>query len=192
MLLWAVLGQAASAATVTFDDSCRAPGEVTEVRGTGFAAGSPFATTLDGAPLGGGIVDELGSVTARFPAPAVEGSYAVRVTDLLGGRAAATLTVRRASVRFTPSPASAVRVRFVVSGLGADGDSIWAHWVAPSGAVVNARLGTAVGPCGELTTRRRRLLPAGAAPGRWRLQIDTRMSYARDATPRVVQNVRVS
>jgi hypothetical protein len=191
--LWAVLGSPALAANVRLNDACRAPGEVTEVRGTGFTAGSPFTTALDGVPLGLGTVDELGAASARFPAPAREGSYTVHVTDLLGGAASTPLTVRRASLSLVPRPrtASGARVRFVIDGLGADGDSVWAHWVAPGGHVTNRRLGVAAGACGSLRTARRRLLPAGARSGRWRLQIDTRMSYSRSATPRVVQNIRV-
>lgn len=194
-MLWAVLGSPAWAASVRFDDACRAPGEVTEVRGTGFTVGAPFAATLNALPLGGGTVDELGAASARFPAPDAEGSYTVRIADLAGGQATATLTVRRATLRFSPRPRTAegARVRFVIDGLGADGDRIWAHWVPPGGGkAISARLGTATGACGSLTTRRRRLLPADARPGRWRLQLDTRRTYDREATPRLVQNIRVS
>jgi hypothetical protein len=139
-------------------------------------------------------VDELGAASARFPAPAREGAYVVRVTDLAGASAAATLTVRRATLRFRPTPRTAegARVRFVIGGLGADGDLLWAHWVGPGGRVVSRRLGTASGACGALTTARRRLLPVRARRGRWRLQVDTRMRYDRAATPRVVQHIRVS
>src|SRR5688500_2882394 len=135
VVLWAVLCAPAAATQVRFEDSCRAPGEAVQVIGTGFTAGSPFATTVNLLPLGGGFVDELGSVAAAFPAPSIEGSYVVRIADLFGRRAEAKLTVERATVEITPIPrrADTARVRFVVRGLGQDGSSIYLHWAAPGG-----------------------------------------------------------
>jgi hypothetical protein len=193
-VLWAVLSPPAVAAQVRLDDACRAPGEATRVLGTGFAAGSSFSTMLDDRPLGAGAVDALGSLSAAFPAPIEEGRYVVRVSDLQGSRGRATLRVARATLRLTPTPrdADSARVRFVVHGMGANGSSIWLHRVDPAGRPAGrGRLGTATGACGELTSGRRRLLPRHPRAGRWRLQVDTRMSYDPRATPRVVQNVRV-
>lgn len=194
MALWAALAAPAAAAQVRLEQPCRAPGQSVQVTASGLAPMTPFAVNLGTVPIGSGWTDETGEMDAEFPAPKTEGVHAVRVLDLLGNRGRAELTVRRPSIRLWPRPRRDPRrkVRFVVDGLGGGEPSVWLHRIDPRGRHVDdIRLGRASGPCGGLRSRRVALLPADPRPGRWRLQIDTRMSYDPAARPRVVQWIRL-
>jgi hypothetical protein len=76
--------------------------------------------------------------------------------------------------------------------MGEGRPAVYLHTVDPRGRLRRtARLGRATGACGDLTSRRRTLLPFRPVRGTWRLQLDPWRTYRRTTRPRVVQPVRV-
>jgi hypothetical protein len=193
--LWVALASPAAAAQVEVDRTCHAPGAPVRLTGGGFFADAPYSVWRDEQYLGGGTVDDAGTISASFPAPDDEGRYTVRVFDVLGNRGRTALNVRRPSLELVPAPRDARRVpvRIRVWGLGGGEPPVYLHWVEPGGRVRGpALLGQAAAPCGALETEPRRLLPfRRVARGRWRLQIDTQQRYDPETVPRVVQSLRV-
>jgi hypothetical protein len=62
-------------------------------------------------------------------------------------------------------------VRFRLYGIGAGRPPISLTWIDPRGRLRRTvAIGRASGPCGRLTTRRRRLLPFAPMRGTWRLR----------------------
>ena len=183
----------ASGAELRVDRDCFAdPGDRADtvvLSGRGFTPGAAYRVTLDGRPLVGGTgrVDATGAVGGAFAAPEV-GANGARRSFRLGvqegvHRPTTTFTVSRLLARFAPTagnPAT-LRVVFRADGFGLRGDtrpSVYVHYLTPRGRLARTvRLGTATGPCGSLRTARRRLFAFRPAPGRWRLQFDTRSRY---------------
>jgi hypothetical protein len=193
VVLWAWAVAGAEAAEVRTDAGCYRPGDDVRLTASGFAPGSVFAALLDGRRLGGGLVEQGGAIQAAFPAPALrrgrrEERHAVGILDAAGGAATATFAVSVPSARVSPRPRDprAATVRFLAYGMGA-GRAVTLTWLDPSGrARRTATLGRAEGPCGRITTRRRRLLPFAPRPGTWQLRVRS------SGGPQVVLRVRVS
>ena len=198
--VWALCATGASAAEVRTEDACHRVGTEVRLGGTGFSPGAAYAITMGGETLETGVVDEAGRVAASIAAPSLRGDairdrVRVRVADATGVAAEAGVLVTRTTARVTPrrvgDPRRA-RVRFAVFGMGERRPSVYLHTVDPRGRVRSSvRLGRARGACGDLTSRRRTLLPFAPIRGTWRLQLDTRRTYRRTTRPRVVQPVRI-
>jgi hypothetical protein len=77
---------------------------------------------------------------------------------------------------------SQLRVRFTVSGFGAN-RPVYLHYISPSRHLRRTvRLGTARGRCGFLRTGYRKLFPFATRPGTWRLRFSIRRTYRARAT----------
>ena len=173
---WASTGAVAGAAEVRADGACYREGAPVALDASGFAPDAVFTALLDGVALGGGQVEQSGSVEATFPAPALpagvrERRHDVGVLDARGNAAATPFLVSRPAAAISPVPRDArtARVRFRVYGMGTG--PVTLRWIDPAGRVVwRAALGPAAAPCGRLISARRRLFPFTPRPGLWRLR----------------------
>ena len=119
--------------------------------------------------------------SGRLDAGVAERSFDLALTD--GTNQAATrFRVSRFVAEFAPARGnpSTLKVRFSVFGFGRPGLPIYVHYLKPGGVVARTvRLGRTRGSCGSIPrTRLRRLFPFHPVAGRWRLQFDTRKSFA--------------
>ena len=179
----------ASAAYVTVDRPCHLEGATVAVRGYGFTPGATFQVLLDDEPLSGGAGTVApdgtagGSLPATIGADRLETSHRVTIEEG-AARVNARFRVTRVAAGTVPRRGDprTMRVRFRASGFGlgaATRPDLYLHYVSPRGRLRRTvRLGRAQGPCGTLRTASRRLFAFAPEPGRWRLQIDARRTYA--------------
>lgn len=103
----------------------------------------------------------------------------------LAGAQPASAACKPLGADFAPSQGSPakLRVRFTVSGFGAD-RTVYLHYIAPNRHLRRTvRLGVARGRCGFLRTGYRKLFPFTTRPGTWRLRFSIRRTYQARATP---------
>lgn len=188
---------AAQAAAIEVDRRCYESGDPVQVRAVDFPPSTPLTVTLDGTVLrhrDGSLpsTNGVGLFENRFAAPAVGGRAHQRSVQLeaAGGDASAATSFSvsaPAGGDFTPSRGDprTLAVRFSLWGFALeDGRNrrVHLHWLAPGGEVRDdAVLGRTSGPCGTLTTARRRIFPFVAERGRWTLVLDTHARYREDA-----------
>lgn len=195
-------GIASAAPAIRVDRPCYADPSLREDRvhltGSGFIPQATYQVTLDGRELPGGTgqVGATGQIDGSFAAPDLsrlgkdlgEHIYALgvhQVDDPEVG-AATEFGVSRLSVAFRPARGnpSSLRVTYRMQGFSLGGrvtPSVYVHWIAPDGRLRRtARVGTALGPCGQIrASTRRRLFPFQPERGRWRLQFDTSRHFRK-------------
>jgi hypothetical protein len=197
---------AAHAATLQVDHGCylaRQPGlpggQLITFAGAGFAPNGTVTAQLDGAPFATGTASAAGTVHGTVPAPALPArTFERRSTIAVGdgsSEASATFPVSRLAADLQPptGPPATLRVRFHVYGFGpvltAQGRStsarVYEHVLAPNGRLrATYDAGRTTGPCGRVTTSRRRILPfAAPEDGRWRFVFTTRRRYRATDAP---------
>ena len=190
---------AAGAATLDAGRSCYFNGFEARLSGTGFAPDSPISFTVNGRALRETVTsDAAGDVLVRYlpPRTDTERKLVIRATDSEGTSARTTIYVsRRRRVTADPDTSSNVRTWEAVLrlfGFG-NGGRAFIHYVNPSGDhKKTVRLGMLRGPCGRLTTEKRRVMPfRNPQFGVWRLQFDKRRRYDPGTDNRRVIPVRV-
>jgi hypothetical protein len=198
----------AEAAAIEVDRRCYEPGAPVAVRAVDFAPGAALTVTLDGTVLrhrDGSLptANGVGLFENRFSAPGMAGGQrqrriALEASDGTSGARTSFHVSAPAGGTFAPSRGDprTLAVRFSVWGFAlADGRNhrVHLHWLAPGGAVRDdVPLGRTSGPCGTLTTARRRIFPFAAERGRWTLVLDTHARYRRGAAgPSVRIPVRI-
>jgi hypothetical protein len=205
-LALAAFAAPAGAATLTFDRPCylakqpRLPnGQTINVRGEGFAPSQPVTFTLGSTSLGSLNADAAGGVSGRFQPPSLDGRTQFWATPTLtandgANQAAGPVELRSMAADFVPSngPPS-MRVRFYVYGFGPllatrglpTAQRVYEHVLDPDGTLrATFAVGRTSGPCGDLVTARRRILPfRTVADGRWRFVFTTRRRYSARSQP---------
>jgi len=197
----------AGAATLALDRGCylaKQPGlpngQTIGVRGEGFAPDTQVAFTLGDTAIGSLTSTPSGAVAGQFQAPALAGGAQFRATPALTAsdgtsQTAVPVELRRLAADFLPSSGNprTLRVRFYVYGFGpllearrlSTSQPVFEHVFDPRGrrrATIAA--GRTTGPCGDLRTTRRRILPfRTVANGRWRFVFTTSRRYSRRAAP---------
>jgi hypothetical protein len=207
LVLFAALAAGAPAATLTLDHGCylsKQPalpnGQTIAVRGAGFAPSAPVSFTLGSTPLGFIASDAAGNVAGQFQPPSLGGSTAFRDTRILTAtdgtnQGAVPVLLRRVAADFLPANGrpQTHRVNFYVYGFGpllaaqrlSTNQPVYEHVFDPAGKLrATFRVGRTSGPCGDLKTTRRRLLPfRNPANGRWSFVFDTKPRYSRRSIP---------
>lgn len=183
----------ATAARITTDRACyetpKSGSVPIAVTASGLDAGQSYTVTRGGRTVASGTTDGLGNATATITVPrlsAKQNSVTNTIAIVEGANTATTtFGVARLHASFSPTVGSpaALRVRFAVTGfaLQRPAPSVYVHEIDPTGRVARTiALGRATGPCGALTTsRRRRLFATPPRHGIWRLQFDTSRAYQR-------------
>ncbi|MDX6672319.1 MAG: hypothetical protein QOI91_2682 [Solirubrobacteraceae bacterium] len=198
---------AAGAATLTLDRGCylsKQPalpnGQTIAVRGAGFTPGAQVSFTLGSASLGAIPADAAGNVAGQFQPPSLGGAGSFRDTRILiatdgTNQGTAPVPLRRVAADFLPAAGrpSTHRVNFYVYGFGplltaqrrSTNQPVYEHVFDPAGKLrATFRVGRTSGPCGDLKTTRRRVLPfAHPANGRWSFIFTTKPRYSRRSIP---------
>ncbi len=196
----AAAAPAASAAALQTDTRCYQEQQEVVVRGSGFTPLSTINVARNGKVFASATADANGAFVGKFATPVTpdevrERLYQLSATDTLNS-AATSYRSTKIFANFRPdsgNPAT-LRVRFTINGFGLvrRRAPIYVHYVSPKGRERRSvRLGTASGVCGRIDrTRKRRLFPFDAEPGKWILQFDTRKKYERATSKRRTPWVR--
>jgi hypothetical protein len=147
--------------------------------------------------------DATGAITTRGPAPVTSFSHPGQKADVVSatdyapdgteyvGSARTELSFLGASANKTRRAhglrALTFKTKWTFSGFP-EGKSIYAHYIYGKRTVARQSFGKAKGPCGLLTARAR-LYPATPHHREYHLQIDSRKTYSRRASPRLVTKV---
>ncbi len=206
-LLAAAAPGAAGAATLTLDHSCylakqpRLPGGQTiAVRGEGFAPNAPVTFRIGSTPVLTVNADAGGTAAGQFSAPSLGAATVFRGTRTLTAsdgavQASTSLELRQLAADFLPSRGNprTLRVRFYVYGFGPlltaqrrrTDQRVYEHVFDPRGRRrATVLVGRTSGPCGDLRTTRRRILPfRRVQDGRWRFVFTTSRRYSRNSAP---------
>jgi hypothetical protein len=184
----------ARAAQIQSDRTCYLDGRPAVVTGSGFMPRAPYTVTLDGRPVpeATGAADGMGAIMGTFTlhlsslgADVAYHTYTLGVQQLATS-ASTQFTLTKFYADFSPERGDPdrLRVRFHVVGFGLDpaapNPPVYLHYIRPNGRLrKTVYLGPARGPCGAIRrTRRRRLFPFPTTRGTWKLQFDTRRSFA--------------
>lgn len=200
----------ASAATVTVDKSCYSPGYVggpSQKVGFTLAGFAPDSNVQLNGGIGNG---DLGFVTTgpsggflgEFPVPDLakgRATYGLTATPFDNSPGAATtFTVAAAGVSMVPTVARATsKVMFKARGF-VGGTSLYAHYAITKSDVSHplvktVKLGALKGPCGDLDTKKAKLLPLSTLKRKtvYEIQFDTSAKYVRQQGLQVTRTVFV-
>lgn len=188
----------ALAASLDAQKSCYPVGGEATLIGSGYAPESQIRFTVNGEPLRETVSsDEAGDIRVAYTPPRVktERRLVIRATDSEETSAQTTIYVTR-ELRVTADPDNSSNVRtwravFRLFGFGRG--RAYIHYINPKGRLKRTvRLGRLIGPCGRLTTSRRRVMPFDDPQfGFWKLQFDTRRRYSKNTVRKRVIPVRV-
>jgi hypothetical protein len=195
----------AQAAALTLDRGCylaRQPalpaGQAIVVRGEGFTPEAPVAFRLGGASLGSLNANAAGALAGRFTAPTLAAGQfkATRTLTASDGsnQASVPISLRRLAAHFVPTLGDprTLRVTFYVYGFGPvltqlgrpTGQPVYMHVFRPNGRrKASLAVGRTRGPCGDMKSTRRRILPYRIESGRWRFVFTTAPRYSSHSTP---------
>ena len=179
---------AAPAATLEVDKSCYAPGEKVAFSGGGFTPNGPVALSVGGQQLGIGKANGVGEFAVSLGAPMIQGKERVdtfTATDQTNLSLTATTAVRLTSLKVTVKPRNGdpTKAKRIVARGFTTGTTLYAH-VRRGSSKRNVRIGKLKGACKTLTAKRK-LFPASAAEGVYKVQFDTRRTYAASTRPAV-------
>ena len=204
--LAAAAAPAVAAPSVRMDQACRvAQGRTATFYaiGTGFAPGARVGLVLNGRALRGAWT---ASATGQFVIPVIvnapsagqaERRLTLAATPAGGGAVRARpFGVSRLLARYgalSSAVPSRARGRFVLHGFAGGGPAAYLHYVQPNGNVRRTvRLGRLRGPCGSLTTPRRKIFPFGnITKGRWTFVYDTQARYRPQSVPYVATPIPI-
>jgi hypothetical protein len=185
----AAVASAAEAATFSIAPvkACYLSGEPITATGTGFTPGGAAEIAFDGDSLGQFAVDAAGGVLVKGPLGSMPGvkTHALTATDPANPVLTATASFLGTmnTVTFKPkrsTPGSRVRIK----GYGfLDGPRVYMH-VRGRGYRSDGRIAKPKAPCGTFTTRTP-IVPAGASPGEYKIQFDSKGRYSKKTRPAV-------
>lgn len=182
---------AASAATVTTDRACYAPGDRIAVRLAGFVpGGDPLDVRVNDDVAAEVAIDAGGAAAATVTAVrgAPPQAVAVRVQDSLTVLAETVYRVNVPVVEMSPTRAKpGSPVTYTATGFDTTGP-VYVHVVRGGRALRTVRLGTPATPCAPVVATIAQVPLGGRiAKGRYRLQFDASRAYRSSARPRIVR-----
>jgi hypothetical protein len=191
----AAMAGTADAATIGIAPAkpCYLSGETITAQGAGFTAGGPVDVKIDGTSLGQIGADASGAIGAVIKLGTMRGakSHALTATDLTNPSVLATAsflgTTNTVSVK--PKQASAGKPRRLKGYGFFAGPNVYMH-VRGHGYKADRRIAKPEAPCGTFVVRKR-IVPAGSTPGRYRVQFDARRRYTKKTRPEVHGTLRV-
>jgi hypothetical protein len=177
-----VAAASAQAATLTVAGTkkCYRAGDALILSGSGFTPGGQASITLDGKELGTLPTDAAGNFSSPLEIFNLRG---IKERTLIATDAAnpanvgtATFLGSALSVRVRPLNGAAGRKLRISAAGFTTGKRLYAH-VVRRGYRRNVLVGKLKGPC-HTAKARRRVMPAGLAPGSYKVQFDTRRRYS--------------
>lgn len=188
----------AAAANLDAGKSCYFNSNLARLSGTGFAPNSSIVFTVNGKRIKQSVMsDSSGAVLVTYDPPRTdtERKLVIRATDSEDTSARTTIYVT-AKRRVTADPDSSTNVRTwraVMRLFGFGRGKGFIHYINPNDRLKKTvRLGRLLGPCGHVTTDKRRVMPFDDPQfGIWHLQFDVRRRYDPDTRRKRVIPVRV-
>jgi hypothetical protein len=190
----AALGGAseAHASTVAVNAPCYLMGGPISASGTGFTPGGAVNFAFDGQLSSSGTADPAGNITAPLTAPLLpsgthQHAFSLAAQDQTNPALAATTTVNVTDRIATVSPHRAKpsrKVKFGVYALNPN-QPVWLHYVFHKKERARVRLGTAHGPCGSLSARKRFFPMRHPSFGTWTFQFDNSKRYSKRTQPQI-------
>ena len=179
---------AAPAATLSVDKPCYGAGERVQFSGGGYTPSGSVALSVSGQQLGIGMANAVGEFAADLGAPEIDGKQRTDVftaTDQANLSLTASVPVLLTSlnVKVTPKNGDPSKLKRIAARGFMTGTTLYAH-VRRGKSRRNVRIGRLKGPCKTLSVKRR-LFPADAKPGVYKVQFDARRKFSADTTPQV-------
>lgn len=177
----------AQAATLVADPAlaCYPEGSPVFLPGAGFTPNAQVDFSRDGVPLVADppiVADAAGQVSANLTLPGLlKGQqtldYLATDTANPANTAALSLLVTATDVSLKPKRGKPQRLLTIgARGFFDGGKTVWAHIKRGRGAARNVKIGAIKGPCKKVKAKKR-LFPAGAASGTYRVQFDAFKRY---------------
>lgn len=190
----AVLGGSAEAqaSTVAVDATCYLTGAPVNATAAGFTPGGAVNFAFDGQLASSGTADSAGNLTAPLTAPLLpsgshQHAFSLAAQDQTNPALTAATTVNVTERLATVSPHRAKPSRKVKFGIYAldPNKPVWLHYIFHGKQRARVRMGTASGPCGSLTVRKRFFPMRHPAFGTWTFQFDNSKGYSKSTQPRI-------
>lgn len=205
LLVAVAAAEPAGAATLTLDRGCylakqpRLPsGQTITVRGDGFTPNAPVSFALGTASLGSLNANAAGALAGQFQPPGLGATQFKSQRPLTANdgvnQAQVPVELRRLAADFLPSNGNpqTLRARFYVYGFGplltvqglSTSQPVYEHVFDPTGRKRGTfQVGRTNGPCGDMRSTRRRVLPFPPRNGRWTFRFTTKRTYRRTSSP---------
>jgi|SRR5215210_4304909 len=187
----------ASAAKLAVDPAkpCYRSGEAVALVGSGYSPFGSVDVTRDGSSLGHLDSDETGAFNGDLTLALGhgQGTRTYTATDRSDPAltSSAVILITAVEVRLRPLGGPPGRILKVAASGFERGGMLWAHLTrVRSGRVTNRRIGRPRGACGTVHARRR-LLPAYAPDGRYRVQFDDHRAFLRRRRFKDVYSIEV-
>ena len=191
----------AHAATLAADPDLRCYPEATPVflPGEGFTPNAQVNFTRDGTPLVANppiVADAAGQVSATLTLPGLlKGqqtlNYVATDTANPANIASLSLLVTATDVALKPKRGKPERLLTIgARGFFGGGKTLWAHVKRGKGSARNVKIGPIKGPCKKVKAKRR-IFPAGAAAGSYRVQFDAFKRYRKKREFKSIFNVTI-
>lgn len=193
-----VLPATAHAATLTAGKSCYPNGDDARLVGRGYTPESNITFTVNSRTLKQQVQSAADGTLEVDYSPrktSTERKLVIRATDQDGHTGRETIFVT-ARFHVTAHPASSKNVekwKAVFGLFGFGHGKAYIHYVNPKGHFKKTvKLGRLHGPCGRLTTTKRRVMPfRDPQYGPWQLQFDTHRRYRKNIDRKQVLHVTV-
>jgi hypothetical protein len=182
----------AQASTVAVNATCYLIGSPISASGTGFTPNGAVNFAFDGQLSSSGTADPAGNITAPLTAPLLpsgthQHAFSLAAQDQTNPALSATTTVNVTDRIATVSPHRAKpsrKVKFGVYALNPN-QPVWLHYVFHKKERARVRLGTAHGPCGSLSARKRFFPMRHPSFGTWTFQFDNSKRYSKRTQPQI-------
>lgn len=191
----------AHAATLTADPDldCYPAGSQLFLPGGGFTPNAQVDFTRNGAPIPVNppiVADPAGQVSVDLTLGGLlKGqqtvSYVATDTANTANTASLSLVVTATDVTLKPRRGKPQRLLTIgARGFFGGGKTLWAHIKRGRGAARNVKVGRITGPCKKVRAKKR-LFPAGAASGTYRVQFDAFRRYKKSREYKSLFNVTI-
>ena len=193
----AVLAGTAQAATLTVtpNKACYLGGDQATLNGSGFTPNGQVNATFAG--LSGVFSADASGVmqplTLTFPGVKGVKTLTATVTDATNPAITASLnlTTTRLHVDVNPTHAKAGK-KLRVKGYGfLGGKKVFMHVRGPHHYKSDTKIARTTAPCGTFRTHRK-IVPAGARPGRYNVRFDAKKKFSRKTRPQVSGTLTVT
>jgi hypothetical protein len=185
----AATAASAQAATVGFapGKACYLSGEEVTVSGTGYTPMGFVDISIDGRSLGQLQADAAGAVTSPLRLGGFKGAktHTVTATDVTNAALVGTAPFSGTTFQVTVKPKHArAGKKLKLRGYGfLSGPNAYMH-VRGHGYTSDSRVGKSSGPCGQWSAKRR-IVPASAASGKYKVQFDHKRKFSKKTKPRL-------
>src|SRR5215216_2986748 len=180
----------AEAATLTIAPvkPCYLAGDEIVVTGTGFTPAGTVNVSFDGGLIGPVVASPAGAIGVgiRLGGMKAVKPHTLTATDAANPALTASAGFTGTTLHVTVRPRNAAPgKKRKLQGYGfLAGPRVYMHVRGPGGFKTDRKIATPAASCGTFATRKR-IVPANARPGRYRVQFDAKKRFSKKTKPRV-------